>query len=439
MYSEGSPKCLPALNGQHGLAPFFLLLVKCYATHDFNPPPPVSVALSALHALTVLTSNNLNFIVPMLSLDLDPLLSLLPTQPHKHPSKSPRIESQRYLSRVLALCALLNIVATKSQVHKKRDKMLLSELKSQVDPQSLPLLLEGLLAFKDHKLASATEDDLEDVQVLLECLGEVCSALDGFDEEEEWAGITAEQQSEDAAAMDEDMPQGDDTAQEEEASMLNEEPEEEDEDLLAEMDAVTQPNESGLTDTTLKLVQQTDLPSALITIALHEPSNAQSNVLPTSAASASLDGLALSWQLVRQRALEALNNFLFTLARQHATNVIAPSLMQSLWQALLQLSMALAAAPKDALKSSVGCLWALASMSFGTDAKGKLSDTPLFEVQEEHITVLLQLLQGGVVGQDDLIAEIQSRVAGALAVLGARDHVPIEQNDVGLQAQLMVC
>lgn len=360
----------------------------------------------------------------MLNLDLDPLLSLLPPSSHKPSSKHPRAESQRYLLRVLALCALLNILASSSQVHKKKDKMLVSELKSQVDPQSLPLLMEGLLAFKE-KLSSADEDDLEDAQVLLECLGEVCSTLDGFDEEEEWSGITAQQDREDEGAMDEDAPEQDEPA----AEGMENDNDSVDESMLEDMQGVTDRDEPALPESALKIIHQAEMPSQLLIIAVFEPPQSQNGVLPTSTAPSALDSLSQSWHMVRQRSLEALNNFLFTLARQHATSVLPPPLIQSMWQTLLQLSMTLASAPNDALKSSVGCLWALASVCF--DTKENSSESHLLDVQPEHVQALLQLLQSGAVGKDDLVAEIQSRVAGALAVLGARQDVPIDQNDVG--------
>lgn len=431
-HSEGAPKCLPSLNKIHALPPFLLLLAHSYATQDFNPPPPVTLALSALHALTVLSSENPEFSLPMLNLDLEPLLSLLRgTATHKKaPSKSPRIENQRYLSRVLALSVLLNLLASRSASHKKKEKLMLDDLKSQVNPLSLPVLLEGLVVFRG-KLDTADEDDLEDALVLLECLSEVCSTLDGLhDEQDEWRGIVDEDQPENGEAMDEDAPEephgGEDGI---------------DDSMMEDMQRVAGSgnNDPALPESTSKLVQQYDLPSNLLALALKDASASASaeGIIPTAQTDVlSLDSLTQARLMVRQRALEALNNFLFTLARQHATTIVPPPLLQHLWTNLLQLSVSLVSSPNDALKCSVGCLWALASLSFGADEQGDKSSEPLFEVQEQETAALLQMLQSSATGMNDLIAEIQSRVAGALAVLGSRENVPLAENEVRLFLKL---
>lgn len=431
--SESSPKCLPSLNNVSSLPSFLLLLIQSYATQDFNPPPPVTVALSSLHALSVLTDANPDFSLNLTSLQLDPLLGLLSNTSSKSPSKNARIENQRYLCRVLALCVLLNIVAAKPHTQKRKVKQVIEDLKSEMDPVAFPVLLEGVSSFR-AKMASVDEDDLQDFMVLLEVLAEVCNSLDGLDEEREgeWQGIQnaadgEEEEDGGDAAMDEDREDDDDDGVV--GGSGAREADDVDESMMEDMEDLKAKDQLELPDSTLGLVQQHHLPDNLLAVALHDPQTPGSaeGLLPT--ATAALDSFSQSWLIVRQRALESLNNFFFTLARQHAFSTVSPEVLRQAWEGCIQITTRLASTPNDAVKASVGCLWALASLSFGADKKGNKSSDHVFEVSDDEIRFLLNMLQSTSVGKDDLVAEIQNRIAGALAVLGSREGVPLDQNE----------
>lgn len=434
--SESSPKCLPSLNNVSTLPSFLLLLIQSYATQDFNPPPPVTVALSSLHALSVLTDGNSDFSLSLTSLQLEPLLTLLSNSNSKTPSKNARIENQRYLCRVLALCVLLNIVAAKPHTQKRKVKQVIEDLKSEMDPVAFPVLLEGLSSFR-AKMGAADEEDLQDFMVLLEVLAEVCNSLDGLDDEREgeWQGIQnagddEEEEDQDGgdAAMDEDQEDNDDDDGVVGGGAGRQE-DDVDESMMEDMADLKAQDELALPDSTLGLVQQHHLPDNLLAVALYEPQTpgTAEGLLPT--ATAALDSFSQSWLVVRQRALESLNNFFFTLARQHASSSVGPQVLRQAWESCMQMTTRLASTPNDALKASVGCLWALASLSFGADKKGNKSYEHVFEVSDEEIRFLLNMLQSTSVGKDDLVAEIQNRIAGALAVLGSREGVPLDQNE----------
>lgn len=313
--------------------------------------------------------------------------------------------------RILSVSVLLNLTTSgnaENAILNKKQKSMVADIKKELDEKALWFLILGL-----HQEDSAeVEERLQDLQITLEVLGEMCNSLDGFAmdeaEAEEWNGI-----GDDKEAGDEEMDEDVDNPETAAGDGLSVDGEEEGEAAALDADTTLEIN-----STTREALVKSNLVPTLIKLA--KPTSTSPEEIPTSH-NASLSPVQSAQLLVCQRALEALNNLLFTLARANPPQpVVQTEVLQSTWVELFNLLVSFASAPKPTLiEPLLGCIWALAQICLA-DQKEWIG------VGQGETPSLLNLLQG------ESSEEAKVRCVGALGVLATRKGVSVDENQVGV-------
>jgi len=332
-------------------------------------------------------------------------------------------QSQRHLLRILAISVLLNICTSstsETSILNKKQKIMVQEIRIELNEKALWALILGL-----HRPANPagidtekdTEDRFLDLQAILEVLGEFCNSLDGFavaeEEAEEWNGIREEANGsvEQDNGMDEDENSVDGGL-----SMDGIE------ELAAEEDDSRAPPVQEIDSSTKDALIKSNLIPTLMQFAAHSPTTSDrignGSSIPTTN-TAPLSTIQEAQLLVSQRALEALNNLLFTLARSPSSSPFLPAeILQSTWSSLFGLLVPLANKPQSTLFAPIlGSIWALAQMCF---AGGR----SWIQMGNDEVPLLLSLIGG------EVLEEAKIRCIGALGVLAARSGVAVEENRV---------
>jgi hypothetical protein len=428
-FSESAPKALPTLSSSDGLAPFLLNILSLHHTNvKLSPTLPTSVVATALQTLSCLTDSNPTFALPFLHLDLDALLSIAQSIASAKEGRN----SSKQLLRVLAISCLLNIIHCTSMPVpaamlpfddpkeakrlQKRHTRLADQLKHALDFKALETLVQGLQVDLN---SLADEEEIQNLQIQLEVLGQFALSMDGLatlEEEDEWRGIEAEgdDSAEDVSDVDDAM---DDAVLEQLDVDMNGDGDQEPEDAEPGSMIPTSMGSVILDSNLVPTLLAFGAPSTIVPAI-----NGQASIISTAqnGTKSTADQLR---DLCRLRAMEALNNLLFTCTRAHlasrpgsnSTFLPAP-VLQSTWEALFQLLATHANSHlADYRLAVLGCVLACAQIAQNSLAIGS-GETPF-------------LLQ--VVGSAEEDADVRARAISVLALLGARESVSVPENEVG--------